>query len=221
VEKAVAAATVVAFATPAARLSELDAETIDNIAKLAAKEKCELLIWARAKDPSLMAEAQRRATEIRTRVMSAAQLSDRQVVTRITTRAGAQAVDVVVSALRETRPSTPPAGIAPGGRPAVQLEAGEAGKRQVREAIQAAQPSIEACAGEMMEQRRLARAEGSLKIAISPAGKVARVLSADGDLAGASLLECLSASSRAWAFPPADAEYVVEVPITVLRGGAR
>ena len=217
VEKAVAAATVVAFPTPAAQLSELDRETIDNIARLAAKEQCELLIWARAKDPSLMAEAQRRASEIKTRVLSVAPLSERQIQTRITTRPGAQGVDVVVSALRETRPAAPTAPVPATGR---QLEAGEAGKRQIREAIQAAQPSIEACVGEMMERRRLGRAEGSLKLTISAAGKVAKVVSADGDLSGASVTECLTAASGVWVFPPADAEYAVEVPITVIRGGA-
>ena len=222
VEKAVAAATVVAFASPADQLSELDRETIDNIAKLAARERCELLIWARAKDPSLMAEAQRRVTEIRTHVLAVAPLSEKQIVTRITTRPGATGVDVVVSALREMRPAAPAVPAAPAtGRPAGLLEAGEGGKRQVREAIQAAQPSIEACVGDMMEQRRLARAEGSLKLTISAAGRVAKVVSGDGDLAGAGVGECLSAASGAWIFPPADAEYVVEVPITVIRGGAR
>jgi hypothetical protein len=220
VEKAVAAATVVAFPTPAAQLSELDRETIDNIAKLAAKEQCELLIWARAKDPSLMAEAQRRAAEIKTRVLSVAPLSERQIQTRITTRPGAQGVDVVVSALRDTRPAAPavPAAPVPAGRP--QLAAGEAGKRQVREAIQAAQPSIEACVGELMEQKRLGRAEGTLKVTISSAGKVVKVLAADGDLVGASVTECLTSASGAWTFPGSDAEYVVDVPITVIRGGA-
>ncbi len=113
VEKAVAAATIVTFSSPSAELSELDRETIDNIAKLAAKERCELLIWARAKDPSLMGEAQRRATEIRTRVIAVAQLAEKQIVTRITTRPGAQGVDVVVSALRDSAKPAAPAGPPP------------------------------------------------------------------------------------------------------------
>lgn len=219
VEKAVAAATVVTFSTPAAQLSELDRETIDNIAKLASREGCELLIWARAKDPSLMAEAQRRAAEIRSRVMAVAQLADRQVVTRITTRPGAQGVDVVVSALRES--AKPAAAAAAAPALAGQLQSGEAGKRQIREAVQAAQPSIEACVGDLMEQKKLPRAEGSLKLTISAAGKVVKVRAGDGDLSGAGVAECLSAASGGWAFPPADAEYVVEVPITVIRGGAQ
>jgi hypothetical protein len=215
VEKAVAAATVVTFASPTAQLSELDRETIDNIAKLAAREHCELLIWARAKDPGLMSEAQRRAAEIKTRVLAAAPLAERQVVTRITTRPGAQGVDVVVSALRET---AKPVAAAPAVK-AGQLEQGEAGKRQVREAVQAAQPSIEACVGDLMEQKKLPRAEGSLKLTISAAGKVTKVLAGDGDLAGPGLSECLGAASGGWTFPPSDAEYVVDVPITVIRGG--
>jgi Mrp family chromosome partitioning ATPase len=217
VEKAVAAATVVTFATPAAQLSELDRETIDNIAKLAARDRCELLIWARAKDPGLMAEAQRRASEIKTRVLAAAPLAERQVVTRITTRPGAQGVDVVVSALSET--AKPAAAAAPAAK-AGQLGEGEAAKRQVREAVQAAQPSIEACVGDLMEQKKLARAEGALKLTISAAGKVTKVLAGDGDLAGPGLAECLGAASGGWSFPPSDAEYVVDVPITVIRGGA-
>jgi hypothetical protein len=221
VEKAVAAATVVTFATPASQLSELDRETIDSIAKLAAKERCELLIWARAKEPGLMAEAQRRAAEIRTRVMASGPLAERQVVTRITTRPGAQGVDVVVSALRETaKPAAPaaPPPPAPAGAPA--LQGGEGGKRQIREAVQSAQASIEACVAGMMEQRKLERAEGVLRLTVSTSGKVAKVAS-EGDLSGTGIAECLGAASGSWVFPHADAEYVVDVPITVLRGGAK
>jgi hypothetical protein len=218
VEKAVAAATVVMFASPAAQLSELDREAIDNIAKLAAREKCELLIWARAKDPGLMAEAQRRAAEIRSHVIASGPLDSKQVVTRITTRPGAQAVDVVVSALRETAKAAAPAAAAP-ATPA--LLAGETGKRQIREAVQAAQPSIEACVGEIVSQKSLQRAEGVLKLTVSAQGRVTKVLAAEGDLSGTALEECLGGASRNWLFPPAEAEYVVDVPITVIRGGAR
>lgn len=217
VEKAVAAATVVMFAAPSSQLSELDREAIDNIAKLAAKERCELLIWARAKDPSLMGEAQRRANELRTHVIASGPLDSKQVVTRITTRPGAQAVDVVVSALRETaKPAAPAAAPA-----APSLLSGETGKRQIREAVQAAQPSIEACVGEIISQKSLLRAEGVLKLTVSAQGRVTKVLAAEGDLSGTTLEECLGGASRSWLFPPAEAEYVVDVPITVIRGGAR
>ncbi|HET8542453.1 MAG TPA: hypothetical protein VFL83_21445 [Anaeromyxobacter sp.] len=221
VEKAVAAATVITFSSPASQLSELDRETVDNIARLAAKENCELLVWARAKDPSLMAEAQRRAAEIKARVVAAGPLDEKQVVTRITTRPGANGVDVVVSALRETaKPAAPApaaAAAAPGGPT---LEGGEAGKRQIREAVQAAQSSIEACVAEVMERRKLARAEGVLKLTVATSGKVAKVAS-EGDLAGTGVAECLGASATGWVFPRADAEYVVDVPITVMRGGTQ
>ena len=46
------------------------------------------------------------------------------------------------------------------------------------------------------------------------------MLTGGGDLAGTGLAECLSAVSDGWTFPRADAEYVVDVPITVIRGGA-
>jgi hypothetical protein len=215
VEKAVAAATVVTFPTPASQLSELDRETLDNIARLAAKERCELLIWARAKEPALMAEAQRRADELRTRAIAAGPLDAARVVTRITTRPGATGVDVVVSALRET---AKPAAAAPAAPATPTLQPGEAGKRQLREAVVAAQPSIEACVGEQLERRRLERAEGALKLTVSTQGKVTRVASG-GDLAGAEVEECLRGASAGWAFPASDAEYVVDVPITVIRGG--
>jgi hypothetical protein len=215
VEKAVAAATVVTFPSPAATLSELDRETIDNIARLAAKESCEVLIWARAKDPSLMAEAQRRAGDIKARVVASGPLPDRQVVTRITTRPGAQGVDVVVSALRE---SARPAAAASGGVP---LESGEGGKRQIREAVQAAQPLIEGCIGEHIEAKRLQRAEGTLKLTVSSQGKVQTVRAVGADLGSEALDACLAASSAKWQFPSAEAEYVVDVPITVVRGGTK
>ncbi len=219
VEKAVAAATVVTFPTPASQLSELDRETVDNIAKLAAKERCELLIWARAKDPSLMAEAQRRADEIKTRAIATGRLDAKQVVTRITTRPGAQGVDVVVSALRETARPVAAAPAAESSAPA--LLAGESGKRQIREAVQAAQPSIEACVGKHIEQKKLQRAEGSLKLHVSPQGRVTKATTGGGELAGTELEECLGRASGTWSFPAADAEYVVDVPITIMRGGAR
>jgi hypothetical protein len=72
----------------------------------------------------------------------------------------------------------------------------------------------------MMEQRKLERAEGVLRLTVSTSGKVAKVAS-EGDLSGTGIAECLGAASGSWVFPHADAEYVVDVPITVLRGGAK
>jgi hypothetical protein len=231
VEKAVAAATVVMFPSPSSQLSELDLESVDGIAKLAAKEKCELLIWARAKDPGLMAEAQRRAAQIRSRVLAAAGLDEKQIVTRITTRPAGHGVDVVISALRDqaasaaraAAPSAPPAAPVPASVPAVaasELVGGEAGRRQLREAVVAAQPSIEVCVSELLEARRLSRAEGVLRVTVSATGSVARVITGVGDLGGAQLEACLSRASGDWKFPTSDAEYVVDVPITILRGGS-
>lgn len=227
VEKAVAAATVVTFTTPNSRLSELDRESIDSIARLAAREGCELLIWARAKDPGLMSEAIRRSEEIKGYVINTASLSPRQVVTRITTRPGAQGVDVVVSALRESgkagqpapAPAPAPTGTAP-TRPADRLAGGETTRRQIRDAVIAVQPSIERCVGEQMLRRGLSRAEGTLKLTVNPQGRVTGASTGAGQLAGPELEECLRAASSGWLFPPADAEYVVDVPITVVRGGA-
>jgi hypothetical protein len=218
VEKVVAGATVVTFPTPQSQLSELDQQTVDKIARLAARDSCELMIWARAKDPSLMAEAQRRAAEIKARVIATGPLDEKQVMTRITTRPAANGVDVVVTALRESAAPAPAAPAAPAPS-TVELESGEAGKRQIRETIQAAQSSIEACVADTMAQRKLTRAEAVLKLTVSGAGKVTKVTS-EGDLAGTAVGECLGASAARWTFPRADAEYVVDVPITVLRGEA-
>jgi hypothetical protein len=214
VEKTVVAATVVAFASPSATLSELDGEGIDRIAKQAAQEGCEVLVWARAKDPSLMSEAQRRANDVKARVVAAGPLPEARVVTRTTMRPGAPGVDVVVSALRETAPAAPAATGA-----AASLESGEAGKRQLRDAIQAVQPSIESCVNELMVEKNRGRAEGVLRITVSQSGRVSR-LATGNDLSGERLSECLRAASAKWVFPTTDAEYVVEVPITVIRGGA-
>jgi hypothetical protein len=148
-------------------------------------------------------------------VIASGPLPDRQVVTRITTRPGAQGVDVVVSALRETaRPAAAPVS------GAAALEAGEGGKRQIREAVQAAQPLIEGCIGEHIQSRKLQRAEGVLKITVSPQGRVAKIATTGGDLAGEELERCLTGASGSWAFPAADAGYTVDVPITVVGGGA-
>ncbi|HET9553624.1 MAG TPA: hypothetical protein VFP50_11715, partial [Anaeromyxobacteraceae bacterium] len=232
VEKAVAAATVVSFASPSSRLSELDRESIDAVARLAAREGTELLIWARAKDPSLMSEAIRRSEEIKGYVVNTASLSPKQVVTRITTRPGAQGVDVVVSALRDSgkalqpAPAAPvtPAPGAPNGstpaRPADRLLSGETSRRQIRDAVVSVQPSIERCVGEQMVRRGLTRAEGTLKLTVNPQGRVVGTSAGGGPLGGPEMEECLRAASAAWLFPPAETEYVVDIPITIVAGGA-
>jgi len=71
-----------------------------------------------------------------------------------------------------------------------------------------------------MLRRGLARAEGTLKLTVNPKGRVTGIGTGTGQLAGPELEECLRAASAAWLFPPADTEYVVDVPITVVRGGA-
>jgi len=222
VEKAVAAATVVTFSSPGARISELDRESIDAIARLAARESCELLIWARAKDPSLMSEAIRRSEEIKSYVMNVASLSSKQVVTRITTRPGAQGVDVVISALREGGKAGGTPAAPTGGAPApARLVGGETARRQIRDAVVAVQPAIERCVSDHMVRRGLTRADGSLKLTVDPTGHVTGVASGAGALGGPELEECLRQASGAWAFPPADTEYVVDVPITVVGGSGR
>jgi hypothetical protein len=122
-----------------------------------------------------------------------------------------------VSALRETAKPASASAPAPA---ASSLLSGESGKRQIREAVVAAQPSIEACIGDHIEQRKLQRAEGVLRLSVSTQGRVSKVTTGSGDLAGGELEECLTRASAAWSFPAADAEYVVDVPITVMRGGS-
>jgi hypothetical protein len=221
VEKGVAAATVVTFASPESRLAELDREAIDGIARLAAKERYELLVWARAADASLVAEAQRRAAEVRTRAIAMGPLVESQIVTRITARPGAQGVDVVVSALRNGAPppdaSAAELATSPNARAAPALEAGEAGKRQVREAVHAARASIEACVAEVLERNHLARAEGVLRLGVSATGRVVRVTS-DGDLAGTSVADCLGTAAATWTLPHAGSAYAADVPLTIIRG---
>jgi hypothetical protein len=79
---------------------------------------------------------------------------------------------------------------------------------------------IETCVGEHLGRGRRQRAEGVLKLTVSPAGRVTRAATGGGDLAGDELEACLGAASAQWQFPSADAEYVVDVPITVVSGGA-
>jgi hypothetical protein len=219
VEKAVAASTVIGFATPTSKLSELDRETIDSIARLAARENCEVLVWARAKDPGLMNEANRRAQEVKALIVGLGRLPPNQVVTRTTTRPSAQGVDVVVSALRESGKPRADAGgeVASGDK----LGGGETAKRQIRDAVVAVQPAIERCVAEQMARRGLTSAEGSLKLTVSPAGRVTGAQAGSGDLGGGELEACLKAASTAWQFPSAETEYVVDVPITVVGAGAK
>jgi hypothetical protein len=217
-EKSVSAAMVVTFASPTAKLSELDREAIDGIARLAARENGEVLVWARAKDPGLMKEANRRADELKSLVVRLGGLPPRQVVTRITTRPGAQGVDVVISALREGGKARLDEAGAPA---AATLGAGETAKRQIRDAVLAVQPAIERCVTEQMVRRGLVRAEGSLKLTVSAAGRVTGASGGGGDLGGGDLGSCLTSSAGAWQFPSAASEYLVDVPITVVGGGAK
>jgi hypothetical protein len=60
-----------------------------------------------------------------------------------------------------------------------------------------------------------------MKLTVSAAGKVVKVLASGADLEDATLVQCLGGASRDWTFPSSDAEYTVDVPITVIRGGAR
>jgi hypothetical protein len=221
VGKAVAAAAVIDFTSPASKLSDLDRESIDGVARLAAREDCEVLVWARAKDPTLMNEANRRAQEVKALIVSLAGLTPNQVVTRITTRPDAQGVDLVVSALRDV--GKPRAEADGGGEIAAgdRLARGETAKRQVRDAVVAVQPAIAQCASEKMIRRGLVRAEGTLKLTVNPAGRITSVQAGAGDLEGGQLDACLKAASTAWQFPTADTEYVVDVPITVVGAGAK
>lgn len=214
VETAVAAATFVTFASPSATMSELDREAVDKIARVAAAEGSRLLIWARAKDTSLLGEAERRAAEVKTRILAAALVDESRIVTRVTTRPGSRGVDVIVSALRDTQRASAP------GETRSALEPGEGGKRQVREAVVAAQASIQACVADEIERARRTRIEGVLHLTVSPQGRVTKVTTTGDDVSGTGVDACLSRASGAWSFPAAETAYTVDVPITVIRGGA-
>ncbi len=219
VEKAVAAATVVYFPTPASQLSELDREGLENIARLAAKEGCEVLVWARAKDPGLVPEATRRSNEVKALLMKGAPVAEKQVVTRITTRPGAQGVDVVVSALRTgQRPAAAPAAEQTG---AGELGLGETAKRQLREAVQAHQADIERCIGVEISRRKLESAELLLKLTVDAGGKVSRADMGEGPLSANEVRGCLGEVAKGWKFPQTGVEYVVDVPITVVAPGKK
>jgi len=87
--------------------------------------------------------------------------------------------------------------------------------------VQTAQKSIEACVGDLIEAKKLARAEGILRLTVATTGRVTKVATDAGDLSGAEVEACLNAAAKGWTFPPAEGEYVVDVPITVIRGGVK
>ena len=132
----------------------------------------------------------------------------------------------MVSALREqgAKPGQPgaPAGAPAPGQAAIQmLGSGETGKRQIRDAVLRAQPAIETCVGEQIQRKNLTRAEGVLKLTAAANGRIVIVRTSEGDLAGAEMELCLTEAAKKWQFPAAEGEYVVDVPITVIGGGAR
>jgi len=87
--------------------------------------------------------------------------------------------------------------------------------------VVAVQPSIERCVSDQMLRRGLTRADGTLKLTVNAQGRIIGVSAGTGPLGGPEMEECLRAASIAWTFPAADAEYVVDVPITVVGGSGK
>lgn len=112
-------------------------------------------------------------------------------------------------------PTAPPAPGAP------DLLAGSTGWRQVDAAIEAARPSIERCMAERVGGASPPRAGVVLVLHVARSGRVAHVASGEGELSGPALDACLRAASRGWAFPPAEGEYRVDVPVSITGGQAR
>ena len=100
------AAAVILLPSADQPLAARDRDAVAEMARLAAKEKVELLVWARAQNPGLMETAARRAEEIKG-VAAAAGLPASRIGTRVTLRPSTEGVDVVVSPVRAP---APPAG---------------------------------------------------------------------------------------------------------------
>lgn len=213
VAKAVSAATVVALATPDQPLAATDKDAVESTARLAAQEKSELLIWARAQNPGLMEAAARRAEELKALAVAAG-MPAAGVTTRVTLRPSSNGIDVVVSAIREG------AAAAPTDRgPA--LAEGETGKRQLRDALAQVRPDIERCFQAAMSARRLDRAEVVLQLAVDASGKVESI-AATGTLGGGEVDRCLSDAASGWRLPSAPGGYSTEIPTSVVgTGGGR
>jgi hypothetical protein len=226
VERSVATAAVVTFDGPSARLSDRDREAVEGVAALASAQGLDVVIWARAGHPDRTDEAARRAEEVHAVVLRAGKLPPGRASIRVTTRPGVEEVEVVVSAVRSSRsdeePPGPAAGEAPG--PAAdappRLARGDRGRRQIRDAVEAVRPALEACLAPLAASRSGRRTEGVLALTVDRAGKV-RALRAAGDLAGAEVEACLREAAAAWTFPAGDGPYSVDVPVTLERGGTR
>jgi len=213
VAKAVSAATVVALATPDQPLAATDKDAVESTARLAAQEKSELLVWARAQNPGLMEAAARRAEELKALAVAAG-MPAAGVTTRVTLRPSSNGIDVVVSAIREG------AAAAPTDRgPA--LAEGETGKRQLRDALAQVRPDIERCFQAAMAARRIDRAEVVLQLAVDAGGKVESI-AATGALGGGEVDRCLSDAASGWRLPSAPGGYSTEIPTSVVgTGGGR
>jgi len=207
VAKAVSAATVVALATPDQPLAAADRDAVESTARLAAQEKSELLVWARAQNPGLMEAAARRAEELKALAVAAGAPASR-VTTRVTLRPSSTGIDVVVSAIREG------AAVAPADSGPTLAE-GETGKRQLRDALTQVRPDIERCFQAAMVARRIDRAEVVLQLQVDAGGKVESI-SATGALGGGEVDRCLADAATAWRLPPAPGGYSTEIPTSVV-----
>jgi hypothetical protein len=213
-EKTVAAAAFVQLPVARQALKDEDRDSVGNVAKVVARDGGEVLVWARAQNPSLIEEASRRAEELKAFVVTAGPLPSTIVKTRVTVRPSTTGVDVVVSALRsERRTSSADA--------ADKLAAGEAGKRQIRDAMKQFGPEIAGCLEAEIAQRGLQRADAVLKLKVDARGRVIDVVSAQGDLSGPPIDACLRRGSVAWRLPVMDGEYAFEVPVTAVLSGAK
>jgi hypothetical protein len=188
-------------------IKDADRESIVAVARQAARSGEEILVWARAQNPGLIEEAARRAEEVKALVVAEGVPAGR-VNTRATLRPSGRGVDVVVSAQRATSEA-----------PATLLQPGEAGRRQVREALLGVRADVERCARGELLRRGLARAEIVLSLAVEPGGKVVSA-AAGAPFGGGEMDACLAQAAPGWTFPGGDAGYTAEVPVTVLQEGA-
>jgi len=215
-DKTVLAAAFVALPVAGQALTPEDRDSVANIAKLVAREGGEVVVWARAQSSGLIEEASRRAEELKALAVAAGPLSATIVQTRVTIRPSTTGVDVVVSALRSERRAEPPP--ADGAN---KLQTGEAGKRQIRDAISQYRPEIGGCVEAELARRAIQRVDLVLKLKIDARGRIADVASERGEVSGAELDACLRRGSVSWRLPATDGEYAVEVPVTAVVSEAR
>jgi hypothetical protein len=195
--------------------AESDREEIERVIGVVARGGGQLLVQGRASRPELLPEAGRRAESVMLDAALRAHVDPGRIRTRVTLlRADDPVVELQVSALRDGPSRSLDGPSAAGALP--RLEPGEAGLRQVREALAARRGEMEGCLAPVALRLDRPDTQVPLRLAVAPDGRVGGLSAADGPYASDDVQQCLARIAAGWRLPVSDGGYDALVLIATL-----